>query len=66
MATAEAPAQVSRGQWLVLTDQDELPLYYVVSNVLKRGTEIKCKARVGPCTLTPAAHREPRPCARRE
>ena len=51
MAAAEAPAKLSRGEWVVLTDEDDGQLWYRVSNVLQGGTKIICKA--GPPALHP-------------
>jgi len=48
MATAEAPAKLSRGEWVSLTDEDSGKLlFYAITNVLERGTKIMCKASCG-------------------
>ena len=44
MAAAEAPEKVSRNEWVVLTDEDDGRLWYKITNVLKGGKKIVCKA----------------------
>ena len=41
-----------RGEWLLVDDGDDGRLFFVFNNVLKRGTTIKCTARMGPAPLT--------------
>ena len=58
MAATKPPEPPKRGEWLLVEDGDEGRLFFIVTNVLKKGTTIKqVHGENGPRTLNPAARR---------